>query len=269
MAIKLAVFDIDGTLVTHGTHILLDSTTQSIHKLQEKGIRVAIASGRALYSFDQQILDQVEFDYLISANGAYIYDQKNQKEIYRHRYDQNLVEVFTKRIEEENGSLMYQMRNNGYSYVDFNGLAQVMLEYLNMDESKIINQDFNQTRHLEEDPHHIIARIPDEAFATIVKEFPQLKFTKFLPEKYDVNDHSINKANGIKHIIKKLGIGLDEVIAFGDGLNDLEMLSEVKLSVAMGNAEPELKKVADYVTANSEDHGIKQGLVHFGIIEDF
>lgn len=269
MDIKLAVFDIDGTLVTHGTHILLDSTIESIHKLQEKGIKVAIASGRALYSFDQEVLDRVEFDYLISANGAYIYDQINEKDVYRHRYSSELVESFTKKVQEVQGSLMYQMVKNGYSYVDYEGLAQKMLEYLNMHESKILNYDDKQNKHFEEAPHHIITRIPENAFADFQKQFPELKFTRFLPDMYDVNDHVINKANAVKHIAQDLGIELSEVIAFGDGLNDLEMLSEVKIAIAMGNAEPELKKVADYVTANSEEGGIKQGLIHYGIIEDF
>ena len=59
---------------------------------------------------------------------------------------------------------------------------------------------------------------------------------------------------------------MKDTIAFGDGRNDLEMIEEVSLGIAMGNAVPELKKVANYVTANIEDEGIQFALQHFGMI---
>ena len=69
-----------------------------------------------------------------------------------------------------------------------------------------------------------------------------------------------SKAEGIKKLIEKLGFKMENVYAFGDGLNDIEMLQTVGTGVAMGNALDIVKEYADVVTTNVEDDGIVNGL---------
>lgn len=76
----------------------------------------------------------------------------------------------------------------------------------------------------------------------------------------------MSKAEGIDRMLARFGIGLDETMAFGDGGNDIPMLRHVGTSVAMGNAAPEVKQAADYVTTSVDDHGIARALRHFGLI---
>lgn len=77
-----------------------------------------------------------------------------------------------------------------------------------------------------------------------------------------------SKAVGIKEFIKELGRDINDTIAFGDGRNDIEMIEETGLGIAMGNAVPELKSVAKYVTANIEEEGIAAACKHFNYISD-
>lgn len=269
MKIKLALFDIDGTLVTHESHILLDSTVEAIHRLQEKGIKVAIASGRTQYALDKAVLERVEFDYLISSNGASVYDVSKNQYLYLQQYEKILVDQLLERIKEVDGGLIFQYSHAGYCYVDYEGFGRELMRYLGLNESELIDFTQFQNMHHQQLPNHILARIPDQSFEFLKEEFKDLSFVRFLPEFYDVNAGFINKSFGLGFILEALGLEADEVIAFGDGQNDIEMLSHVGISVAMGNADENIKAIADYVTINTDKGGIKQGLVHFGLIEDF
>jgi hydroxymethylpyrimidine pyrophosphatase-like HAD family hydrolase len=81
-----------------------------------------------------------------------------------------------------------------------------------------------------------------------------------------VNLSNSNKAVGLTKLLERFGIAPDEAVAFGDGLNDMEMLSLVGMGVAMGNARDELKQVADMVTLSAEEDGVRYGLKRLGLI---
>ena len=85
---------------------------------------------------------------------------------------------------------------------------------------------------------------------------------------FDLTLKGSSKAVGIKEFIKELGRDINDTIAFGDGRNDIEMIEETGLGIAMGNAVPELKSVAKYVTANIEEEGITAACKHFNYISD-
>ena len=74
------------------------------------------------------------------------------------------------------------------------------------------------------------------------------------------------KMAGIKRYLEHIGIAPEEIIAFGDAENDLDMLRYAGIGVAMGNADEEVKAVADYVTADVDDDGIEKALKHFNLI---
>ena len=75
------------------------------------------------------------------------------------------------------------------------------------------------------------------------------------------------KHNAMREILQARGIDLSETMAFGDSENDIEMLRCAQIGVAMGNATPEAKAAADYVTDDEDADGIRNALLHFGLIE--
>jgi Cof subfamily protein (haloacid dehalogenase superfamily) len=83
----------------------------------------------------------------------------------------------------------------------------------------------------------------------------------------DVLPKGSSKAVGVQKILEKLGIQKENSYAFGDGTNDFEMLAYVGTGIAMGNAVPELKDVADYVTTSCSENGILDGLINLGLLE--
>ena len=96
---------------------------------------------------------------------------------------------------------------------------------------------------------------------------PNCRAMRWCPLFADVVPADVSKAEGIDRMLESYGIALDEAMAFGDGGNDIPMLQHVGLSVAMGNAEQEVKRAASYVTTSVDDHGIARALRHFGVID--
>ena len=82
----------------------------------------------------------------------------------------------------------------------------------------------------------------------------------------DITALGSNKEKGIAEVIKYLGIDKEEIIAFGDGGNDISMLRYAGIGVAMGNASDNVKAVANYITDSVDNDGIRNALLHFGII---
>lgn len=97
-------------------------------------------------------------------------------------------------------------------------------------------------------------------------QFEDLRLIRWHPKAMDVTLRGGSKAIGIAAMLERLGIPLSAAVAFGDGLNDKEMLQEVGLGIAMGNSYPELLPYADYVTAAVDEGGIRQGLRYAGLI---
>jgi len=98
------------------------------------------------------------------------------------------------------------------------------------------------------------------------REFQDFDFVRWHPFSVDVIPNGGSKAKGIEKITKRLGFPAVQQYAFGDGLNDIEMLSIIKNSVAMGNAEEKVKKAAKYVTKSVEENGILHGLQMVGLL---
>lgn len=96
--------------------------------------------------------------------------------------------------------------------------------------------------------------------------FRDFDFVRWHPLSVDVLPKGGSKAKGIEKIVEKLNIPKERIYAFGDGLNDTEMLSTVNNSVAMGNAEEKVKHVAKYITESVENNGIEHGLKLVGLL---
>lgn len=91
---------------------------------------------------------------------------------------------------------------------------------------------------------------------TTLSEWGVLEITNSHPNNLELNPKGISKASGVLEVCKLLGIGMSEVIAVGDSLNDIAMIREAGLGVAMGNAQDEVKAVADAVTATNDEDGV-------------
>jgi hydroxymethylpyrimidine pyrophosphatase-like HAD family hydrolase len=90
--------------------------------------------------------------------------------------------------------------------------------------------------------------------------------TRWHPNAVDIIDPDGGKRAAVEQYCRDNGWAREEIIAFGDSDNDLEMIRYAGIGVALGNAEPEVKAAADYVTADIDDDGLAKALEHFGLI---
>ncbi|HLR52116.1 MAG TPA: HAD-IIB family hydrolase, partial [Candidatus Avamphibacillus sp.] len=87
-----------------------------------------------------------------------------------------------------------------------------------------------------------------------------IEMTNSLPTNIEVNPEGVNKANALKTVCKKLGITMDNVLACGDSINDIKMIQEAGVGVAVGNAQQAIKNVADFVTETNNNDGVAKAI---------
>ena len=106
----------------------------------------------------------------------------------------------------------------------------------------------------------------EENEAAIINGLDGIATSRWFPDFFDVNPAGLSKAEGIEKILGMIGASREEIIAFGDGGNDKEMLEYAGTGVAMGNAMDDLKTMADYVTLSVDEDGISHAFRHFGLL---
>ncbi|WP_066303510.1 Cof-type HAD-IIB family hydrolase [Bacillus sp. FJAT-29814] len=251
-------FDIDGTLLDEDKK-LPRSTKEAIFTLKEMGHVVAIATGRAPFMFED-LKKELAIDTYIGYNGQYVVLEGEV--LYTNPLKISSVEKLT--------SAALQ-RNHPVVYMDHEDMKA------NVPEHKYIKESFEffkSTSLPTYDPHYFKGRDLYQAQLFCAEgeekqyeqEFHDFDFVRWHPVAMDVVPKGGSKAKGISEIAKKLGFPQEHLYAFGDGLNDIEMLSMVENSVAMGNAEEKVKEVAKFVTKSVSDDGIFHGLQMVGLL---
>lgn len=259
--IKAVFFDIDGTLVSFNTHKVPQSTIHALNLLKEKGIKVFIATGRHLKSINN--LGTLSFDGYITINGGYCIAGKD-KVIYKHPILPEDIESLIRFQEESTGNLFPCMLvQEDEIYMSYkNERVEEVLTLLNFPEPP--------TKPLREIPKkdvfQIIAFFDEQQEKRIMDVLPGCESTRWTPLFTDVVPKGSSKRIGIDKVIEYFGFSLEETMAFGDGGNDIQMLSHVGLSVAMGNAGDDVKQVAKYVTDSVDDDGIYNALKKLNIV---
>lgn len=255
---SIIFFDIDGTLLNHDKK-LPRSTKESIFKLKELGHEVAIATGRAPFMFED-LRKELDINTYVSYNGQYVV--LKGEELYRNPLNITSLEKLTE---------VALHNNHPVVFMDHEDMRANVPEHAYITESIATLKIGRFPAH---DPHYYKGR---ELFQTLLfcpegeekqyeQDFHDFDFVRWHPVSVDVLPRGGSKAQGIKKIVESLGIPSERQYAFGDGLNDMEMLSTIHNSVAMGNGEEIVKSAARYVTKSVEEDGIRHGLQMVGLL---
>jgi len=257
MSYKIAFFDIDGTLVNDQKRIPQD-TIDAIRELQAAGVEAVIATGRAPYFF-RPIAEELGIDSFVSLNGAYVV-YKGQP-VFEREIPRQHVEMLVSHAASHNHCLVFEGHSQFYTTDDthqpmIDSVASLRVELPARDPDFWKKESIYQVfLHCEEHEEHLY----NEAV-------PELRYIRWHKTALDVLPHDGSKALGIKALLAHLNLTPADAIAFGDGLNDIEMLQTVGLGIAMGNSHEEVKPYADFVTAHVDEKGIRIGLQHAGLL---
>jgi len=286
---KLIAIDLDGTLLnSYGNVSNIDK--EQIKKAVEKGVEVVLTSGRVTDSVENIAREVGADKYLISGNGSTIFDFKENKPIYDRFIERNKVLQIIKLCEEN--SIYYNI------YTDDMIIAQSLnynvlfyhSENSRKPEGKKTNINIvkNIYEYVKEKEDLKISKITvcDESniiFPRILEKIKKIKNIDVLEvahmsrkiiksgtEEYnikyyysEISSQNVNKWSAIQFLINKLGIQEENVIAIGDNMNDISMIKNAGLGVAMENSAPVVKEIADIVTKNNNENGVGEVIKNY------
>ncbi|NEZ46772.1 sugar-phosphatase [Clostridium niameyense] len=262
---KLIAIDMDGTLLKDDKTISEENKI-AIKKAKDKGVKVVLSTGRPLEGIKKYLkqLDLISnHDYAVAFNGGLV-EKTSEDEILTENYmtkeDLNLLYDLSKDLDIDIHFLTidkcYTPKLNSYSKMesDLNGISLNVVDFNKLDENiKIIKIMFiGAEKKLDE----IITKLPEFLYNKYNIVRTDAVYLEFL-------NKDVSKGYGVKKLAEKLGIKQDEVMCIGDAENDIHMVEYAGLGVAMGNAFPQLKKVANYITKTNEEHGVAHVIEKF------
>lgn len=257
-AIKAIFFDVDGTLLPFHVREMPQSTLVALHQLRANGVKLFIATGRHI-----QMLDTLRtifpFDGYVTLNGQCVLvdDQVLRSEAL----PQEQVLQFVKEHEKNPFPCLFLEGDCAFiteitqSVEDFSRILDIVIPPLAPAQVA-----------LEREIYQMVAFLSEEESQAFAKKVAGPDYVRWHPDFVDVVPSGGGKELGIAVIGSYFQISPEEMMAFGDGDNDLTMLSYVGIGVGMGNATQPVLEQADFVTSSVEEEGIATGLRHFGLL---
>lgn len=259
MTKKLIFFDIDGTLLNEDKQ-LPEKTIEAIKAIKAKGHIVAIATGRGPFMYED-IRETLGIDTYVSYNGSLVVFEN--KVIYTEPLDKRALLQLEVEGHENNHPMMFMDHENMRQNVENHPSIEESIGTLKL----TFTPDYDPSYHAGRDLYQALFFVDDEDMKRYTGRYPEFEFVRWHPLSVDILPACGSKWQGIKQLIEYLEIDLSDVYAFGDGLNDVEMLENIHNSVAMGNGCPEAKQVADYVTGHVDEDGLYEGIKEMGLID--
>lgn len=247
--IKIAFFDIDGTLIDPKKKKMTDNTKEMLHKLQENGIKICIATGRPPLAVPDFESEGVKFDTFLTFNGAYCYN--DAEDIFQNPMDHSDVEQIIKNGERLGHPTAIATKKN----LGANWMEDELEAYFHVANQEIhIAPDFEAL--LKEDVFQIMMAGTKDQYEDMVRDTKRAAVTAWWDRAVDIIPSDGGKGIAVEKVLEYYHLDKDEAMAFGDGNNDLEMLKTVGHAVAMGNASKELKEIADVICGDVSEDGI-------------
>ncbi len=260
--IRAIFFDIDGTLVSLKSKVYSASTADALEQLHRKGILVYVATGRSRFEISEEhMLDGLYFDGYLTNNGQVALDADGNT-IYSKPIDPKEAEAVLQ-IAQKLGLAIWIAAENGNIVSHYNERVRMAMQSIHTALPPI----GDVWEALRRPIHKIVLFADAEEMRQVMRYAPHCRSTQWYEFGRDVMSVEGGKHNAMREILQARGIDLSETMAFGDSENDIEMLRCAQIGVAMGNATPEAKAAADYVTDDEDADGIRNALLHFGLIE--
>jgi|LSQX01.1.fsa_nt_gb Cof subfamily protein (haloacid dehalogenase superfamily) len=264
-SIKAAIFDIDNTLIDRGYENMPPEVLQAILQLQSNGIETIVATGRGYYFIVDEIKDELKPNYTVTINGGAIYDKHGELFYHTPMLLEDVNTIITKGRELDL-AIGFKAADAVYVMTDYDDYSE---KYLHGFRNEKILIDFTHREYLtDEDSQPVGAFIigDNEKVEALIPHMKHTTFVVAYDGAYDIFDQKSGKEIALNEVLKHLNITWDNVIAFGDSANDVNMVKLAKIGVAMGNGTDQIKEIADYVTKPLWDLGIKHALKKYKLI---
>lgn len=261
MNFKLIALDLDGTLNNSKKEITL-RTKAALLRAQKSGVKIVLASGRpkpGLYKNAEELELERFGGYLLCFNGANVSECGSGKVIY----DKVMSPRMAQMVYDYNKSQDYNMVL--MSYEDRYVLAEDGEGYRVKEEAALNGMEVKVVKSVRDTLTHPVNKLLFAAKPKFLEEIEmefkrpyigQLSIYRSDPFYLEVMPMGVDKAHSLEKLAAHMGIGRNQVIAFGDGYNDLSMIEYAGMGVAMSNAVDDLRKKADRITLSNDEDGI-------------
>ena len=278
--IKIIALDLDGTLLDSEKR-LSEGNRMALERAAAKGVQIVPTTGRFFGMMPPAVRDLPFVRYAITINGAQVYDRETDTALVRDeipldralgvmelldRYD-----VIYDCYRQNWGWMTAALQEKAADYATNEHYLKMVREFRKPvpelkahlratadegDVQKIMLFARSEVKGQRSEALEVLAKIRVE----LEEKFPEIKVTASTWNNLELNIASAHKGNALKRFAERLGFSLANCMAFGDGMNDFTMVEQAGLGVAMANAEPEVKRIAKYVTLSNDADGVAAGL---------
>lgn len=272
MNIKLIALDMDGTVLRNDKTIS-PKTVEVLRAVQAHGIMIVPTTGRPKKVIPQPILDVGAIRYAITSNGASIIDLESDSILYSNimtRQETDKIITFLAGYD-----IFVEAYCEGDSYTDkkslrliptFKDFPPIYLEMIMKSQTFIDDMPAFIKKEEKRLEKINIPYMEPEMYTEILSKLCGMKeyaITSSFLQNIEINRATANKGEALGHLCKHLGLRAEQVMAFGDGSNDLEMLQFAGFAVAMQNAIEPLKPLASFITRSNEEDGVAYAIEKF------
>ena len=254
---KIVFFDIDGTLIYMQAKKITPKMLETLHRLQDRGIKICIATGRSPMVLPK--IDGVAFDAYLTFNGSLCYDRKGV--IFSNPIPHKDVVRFIQNAAALGRPVCVSTRDR----LAANGTDTDLTDYFFIANEPVpVADDFDAV--CAEDIYQLMLGCRPKDYPALLDGAPGAKIAAWWDRAVDVIPAGGGKGIGIEKMLAYYGLDKAEALAFGDGNNDREMLQAVGTGVAMENGSPELKALADEICGPVYEDGIYHYCADKGLI---
>ena len=263
--IKLIGFDLDGTLLTSDKR-LSERTRKAMEEAIRQGVVLVPATGRPISGVSKELLEFPGIRYVVTANGARILDIVDgaviAEELLPHEKCDAILSIF------EKYDTYKEVYYDGIGYADQEQLENIAAYHSDPAMQKYFQETRkpieSTRRRLEEEKRgmdkiqalFVSQEDKKAAWMEIADTVEDVEITGALANNIEVNASGIHKGNALLKLGAMFQIKREEIMAFGDGKNDLKMLETAGVGVAMANSVPEVLAIADRIAESNDDDGV-------------
>lgn len=270
MKYKCVISDLDLTLLQQGDS-LSEKTKEVLDKLRKKGILFVPASGRPLCSYPEDVLAVSGLRYLITSNGAMIYDLLEERPLWCSKVPEEVAQRLCGLL--RSCPVAYECFIDGKAYASkaywenpsaFATGNELIEGYVERTREPVEDMEVFLLEHRKNlDGIDVVVREEDKAhFRKQIEEtFDNVYITSSTRHLIEISSMESGKHRAVARLTEKLDIPMEAVIAFGDGENDCELLQAAGLGIAVENAVPECKNAADTITGTHHEDGVADALI--------
>ena len=254
---KLLMLDMDGTLLTNDKNVT-DKTRKCLLGLKERNIKIGIATGRPVFNVKRALVNYNLVgivDYVVGLNGVEIGNLQNDTIQLQEQITSDMTkDIYFKIKSTDLNMVTYRYQEGAYARFDeprvhrlCNNLLLPLIVYDFSNDDQIWNKVLITRNYpFSKEECEWLLSLNNDQYHGFITDI----------DCFEIVNSKVSKASGIQVLCDQMGITINEVMAFGDSGNDIEMLSSVGIGVAMGNASSEVKSVAKYETLSNEEDGI-------------